>query len=53
MLVAIYDAAGDLVIYMDAGEDQIALNIPDGGRFEEVPRERMMPPPKPAEEPPT
>jgi len=41
MIVAIYDKAGKLVLYMDAPEDQIAANVPEGGRFEEVPLERM------------
>jgi hypothetical protein len=40
--VAIYDADDKLVLFMDATEDQIALNVPEGGRFEEVPPERMV-----------
>ena len=41
MIVAIYDRDGGLVLYLDAPEDQIALNVPEGGRFEEVAVERL------------
>lgn len=41
MIVAIYDRDGALVLYLDAPEDQIALNVPEGGRFEEASVERM------------
>ena len=54
MLVEIFNAAGEPVMIMDATEETIALNVPKGGRFEKVPRERMMPPdPEPrSQEPP-
>jgi hypothetical protein len=52
MIVAIYDAADVLLIYMDGPEDQIAVNVPEGGRFEPVTLERMMGAEPPPEEPP-
>jgi len=41
MIVAIRTKAGKLVAFMDAPVDQIRLNVPRGGRFEEVDAERM------------
>ena len=41
MIAAIFDAAGKLILYLDAPEDQVAANVPEGGRFEEVEIERM------------
>ena len=41
MVVAIYDAAGTLVLFMDGPEDQVELNVPPGGRFEETTLQRM------------
>lgn len=48
-VVAIYNKAGKLVLFMDGPEDQIRLNVPKGGRFKRVPIERMMRLPKPKE----
>jgi hypothetical protein len=41
MTVAIYNAAGDIVMFMDADLEQIMLNVPEGGRYEEVPWQRL------------
>ena len=42
MIVAIRNKAGKIVRYMDGPEAQIRLNIPRGGRFEEIEIAEMM-----------
>jgi len=47
-LVAIYNKAGKLLLYMDGEPDQIALNVPKGGRtkratLDQLPQARSMP----------
>jgi hypothetical protein len=52
-IAAIFDADDKLRMFIDGPEEQIALNVPDGGRFEVVTLERMMrQEPPPEEEPP-
>ena len=36
MKIKIFDRNGDPLAYLDAPEDQIEINIPDGGRFERL-----------------